>query len=54
MPLPPHFRKMLGRPNKRKWKLEADEGTSGKKQDFVERKFNQRRCGNCGALGHNR
>ena len=53
-PLPTPFRKLPGGPNKRKRKLEADEGRGGKKQDFVVREFKQRRCGNCGTLGHNR
>ncbi|XP_057550574.1 uncharacterized protein LOC130828626 [Amaranthus tricolor] len=51
-PLPPPFRKMPGRPNKRKRKKEADEGEGGNKHVCVVREFKQRRCGNCGDLGH--
>ncbi|XP_057543416.1 uncharacterized protein LOC130821645 [Amaranthus tricolor] len=48
-PLPPPYRKMPGRPNKRKRKKEVDEGKGGKK---AVKEFKQRRCGNCGDLGH--
>ena len=53
-PLPPPFRKMPGRPNKRKRKKEADEGKGGKKPTCAVREFKQRRCGNCGNVGHNK
>ncbi|XP_057538181.1 uncharacterized protein LOC130815712 [Amaranthus tricolor] len=48
-PLPPPYRKMPGRPNKRKRKKEVGEGKGGKK---AVKEFKQRRCGNCGDLGH--
>ena len=53
-PLPPPFRKMSGRPNKRNRRLEVDEAKGGKKQGSVVREYKQRRCGNCGTLGHNK
>ena len=48
-PLPPPYRKMPGRPNKRKRKKEVGEGKGGKK---AITEFKQRRCGNCGEVGH--
>ncbi|XP_057526227.1 uncharacterized protein LOC130805469 [Amaranthus tricolor] len=51
-PLPPPFRKMPGRPKMRKRKKEAEEGKGGKKPVSAVREFKQRRCGNCGDLGH--
>ena len=51
-PLPPPFRKMPGRPNRRKRKKEADEEKGGKKPTCAVREFKPRRCGNCGNLGH--
>ncbi|XP_057532847.1 uncharacterized protein LOC130810730 [Amaranthus tricolor] len=51
-PLPPPFRKMPGRPKMRKRKKEADEGKGCKKPLSAVREFKQRRCGNCGDLGH--
>ena len=51
-PLPPPIRKMPGKPNKRKRKKEADEGKGEKKPACAVREFTQRRCGNCGNLGH--
>ncbi|XP_057515640.1 uncharacterized protein LOC130797170 [Amaranthus tricolor] len=47
--LPPPYRKMPGRPNKRKRKKEVGEGKGGKK---AITEFKQRRCGNCGEVGH--
>ena len=51
-PLPPPFRKMPGRPKLRKRKRETDEGKEGKKPATAAREYKQRRCGNCGELGH--
>ncbi|XP_057543888.1 uncharacterized protein LOC130823283 [Amaranthus tricolor] len=44
--LPPPFRKMPSRRNKRKRRLEVDEAKGGEKQGFVVREYKQRRCGN--------
>ena len=51
-PLSPPFRKMPGRRKMRKRKEETDEGKGGKKPVTAVREFKQRRCGNCGDLGH--
>ncbi|XP_057523892.1 uncharacterized protein LOC130803708 [Amaranthus tricolor] len=51
-PLPPPYRKMPGRPNKRKRKKEVGEGKGGKKAACAIKEFKQRRCGNCGEVGH--
>nr|QIA97946.1 hypothetical protein AP_R.00g000430-v1.0.a3 [Amaranthus palmeri] len=51
-PLPPPFRKMPGRPDKRKRKKEADEGKGGNKAATVVREYKPRKCSNCGDLGH--
>ncbi|XP_074296731.1 uncharacterized protein LOC141627294 [Silene latifolia] len=48
-PVPPPYRKLPGRPNKKKRRKEAGEGTS----QVVKRPRRQRACGNCGVLGHN-
>ena len=45
---------MLGRPKKRKRKKEVAEGKGGKKPACAVREFKQKRCGNCGNLGHNK
>ena len=38
-PLPPPFRKISGRPNKRKRRLEVDEAKGGKKQGSMVREY---------------
>ena len=43
---------MPGRPKIRKRKKETDEGKGGKKPATAVREYKQRRCGNCGELGH--
>ncbi|XP_074300885.1 uncharacterized protein LOC141632222 [Silene latifolia] len=48
-PVPPPYRKLPGRPNQKKRRKEAGEGTS----QVVKRPRRQRACGNCGVLGHN-
>ncbi|XP_074265653.1 uncharacterized protein LOC141588094 [Silene latifolia] len=49
-PLPPHERKMLGRPSKKKRRKEAGEAQTEK----VKRQKRSNKCSNCGGLGHHK
>ncbi|XP_048496312.1 uncharacterized protein LOC125495592 [Beta vulgaris subsp. vulgaris] len=48
-PLPPPYRKMVGRPKLKKRKKEAGEG---EEQQQVKRAKKQNKCSRCGGLGH--
>ncbi|CAO2840819.1 unnamed protein product [Amaranthus hypochondriacus] len=53
-PLPPPFRNIPSRHNKRNRRLEVDKARGGKKHGSMVREYKQRRCSNYGTLGHNK